>query len=191
MEIPLTPQCNTRNIALLGFSGTGKSTIAAILADQLHFDRIDTDAHIERIYGRTIADLFAERGEAFFRRTEHAVVCAMAGKTNVVIACGGGVVTDPRNIVNLSKNGLLICLTADPEIAWKRIANSTARPLINSKHDMHKLWTERQDMYATIPHQIDTSSLSPLDVAREIMTIYLMLCQKTPPSLVVGMNGLV
>ena len=172
MEIQLTPQSDTRNIVLLGFSGTGKSTIAALLAEQLHFDIIDTDAHIERIYGRTISDLFAERGEAFFRRTEHAVVCAMASKISVVIACGGGVVTDPRNIASLSQNGLLICLTVDPEVAWQRIAKSTARPLINSKHDMHKLWTERKDLYAKIQHQIDTSSLSPLDVANKIVTIY-------------------
>ena len=172
MDIPSTPQNNERNIALLGFSGTGKSAVAAILAKQLQFELIDTDVHIEHLYGRPIAALFAERGEAFFRRTECAVIWAMSSRTKHIIACGGGVITDTRNITALSKNGLLICLTADPEVVWQRIAKSTARPLIHSKHDMLKLWHERQSLYTTLPNQVDTSLLSPEDVAKVILSMY-------------------
>src|SRR5687767_14034703 len=90
-----------KNIALLGFMGTGKSTVGQLVAGMLGFRFVDTDEMIEGMAGKRIADIFAAEGEARFREHERAVVKELEGYTDSVISTGGGLVTNAENLASL------------------------------------------------------------------------------------------
>ncbi|MCX6996283.1 MAG: shikimate kinase, partial [Kiritimatiellaeota bacterium] len=118
------------NIALLGFMGTGKSTVACLLARRLGRELVDMDRVIEQRAGKSISALFAQEGEPHFRRLERALVQELAARRNLVIACGGGVVLDPGNLRDLKKGGLVVGLTAAPAVILRRVAAARHRPLL-------------------------------------------------------------
>ena len=100
------------NIVLVGFMGTGKSSIGKRLSTQLRMRYVDTDDIIERDSGRRISDIFAEDGEPTFRELESEAVCKVSKLYNYVISTGGGVVLKESNMVELKRNGIIFCLTA-------------------------------------------------------------------------------
>lgn len=119
------------HIALIGFPGAGKSTVARELAPRLGRPCIDTDANIESACGRPIPRIFAENGEAFFRaRESEELVAALASEPAAVIACGGGIVTVPDNVALLRERALVVYLRVATEFALARIDELQSRPLL-------------------------------------------------------------
>ena len=134
------------NIALVGFMGTGKTSVGQRLAERLKMPLIDTDDVIEQDGGIAIADIFARHGELYFRDLESVAVRKVADLDNHVISTGGGVVLRTSNMEMLKRNGVVFCLTATPEEIWQRVRHQTHRPLLQTPNPLAKirqLLTER------------------------------------------------
>ena len=164
-----------RNIALLGFMGTGKSTVAQILAQRLGRSVLEMDAVLEQRAGKPISTIFAEEGEPHFRQIERALVQELAAQRGLVISCGGGVVLNPDNVRDLSATGLVVCLTATPEVILQRVAAATHRPLLEGGDKARKildLLAKRQPLYNAVPHRINTSRHTPAEIADLILILF-------------------
>lgn len=116
------------NIALIGYRGSGKSSIGRKLAAELWMDFVDTDDLIVQRAGKSIRGIFADKGEAHFRDLEEQAVAAAALRDNTVIAAGGGIVLRPGNIAALKKNAKIIWLYAEAETLFQRIAGDKSTP---------------------------------------------------------------
>jgi shikimate kinase len=162
------------NITLIGFMGTGKTTVGKGVAEQLGMTFVDMDDVIEAREGRKISDIFETDGEPYFRQLERHLVLELSGKNNQVIATGGGVVLNPDNIRDYTMSGIVVCLTATPEVILERVAKESHRPLLEGDEKMNKILgilESRKDLYAAIPHQVDTTELSPDEVMARIITM--------------------
>ena len=162
------------NISLIGFMGTGKSTVGQKLAQKLDYQFIDLDHEIVKEDGREIPAIFAQDGEEYFRDLETKVTDKIGSQDQQVIATGGGVVLKDQNIANLKQNGILILLTAQPEEIYERTKDDSNRPLLEVDDPLAKirsLLSERQDRYQCTPYQIDTTDLEINEVVAEALTI--------------------
>jgi shikimate kinase len=123
-------------IFLIGFMGSGKSSIGKKLSNLLHFDFFDTDAEIEKMTGKTIAQIFETDGEHFFREKERDVIAALSQKTDVVVSTGGGTPCFFDNMQRMNQAGLTIYLHATPKMLKQRIIRGeNRRPLLNRVPD--------------------------------------------------------
>ena len=168
---------NYTNIVLVGFMGTGKTRIGQDVAKRLGLEFIDMDDCIVERAGKPIPEIFADDGEPHFRAIERQVVVDLAGESGWVIATGGGVVLNPDNIRDYSSGGLVICLSATPEVILERVEHDTNRPLLYTDDKMAKIQAllgSRQALYDAIPNQIDTSALTADEVADRIIALYTM-----------------
>jgi len=121
-----------RNIALIGFMGTGKTAVGEVLAGKLGWRFVEMDRLIEEKAGRPIPDIFSRDGETAFREMEIQVARKVAGGTKQVIACGGGVVLNWINIDRLRETSRIVYLTASPRAILRRTATDrNERPLLN------------------------------------------------------------
>ena len=164
-----------KNVVLIGFMGTGKSSCGKALATRLGCAFTDLDSYIEEKEGMSIPEIFEAKGEAYFREREREAVRENARRKNVVIATGGGVVEDEENLAALRKRGVIVCLTADVDTILRRTARRGERPMLDSGEDRRKavedLLARRRGMYAKADFTVDTGVLSPLQVAEEIIRI--------------------
>jgi len=160
------------NIVLIGFMGTGKTAVGKRLATLLNKDFYDTDMEIEAVTGMSITQLFNKYGEVRFRSEENLAVSRLAKIENSVIATGGGVVLDQGNMELLAENGIIICLSAKPEIIYERVKRRNNRPLLK-KGDMYQtildLMKQREELYRCADFYIDTSELVFQDIINRIM----------------------
>ena len=164
-----------RNIILMGFMGTGKTTVGKLLARKLDMEFVDMDRVIEKREARDISSIFAEAGEPFFRSLERALVQELSTRQGLVIAAGGGVALNPANVADYSRSGLVVCLTAAPEVILKRVSKACHRPLLEGDEKstrIRDLLEKRQALYAAIPQQVDTTRLAPQAVAKVILHMY-------------------
>ena len=164
-----------KNVVLMGFMGTGKSTVGKMLAARLGLRFTDMDTLIEKKAGKPIPEIFAEDGEPHFRNMERALTQELSRQSGWVIACGGGVVLNPENIHDYRGSGLVVCLTATPEVIFKRTAKARNRPLLEEENRMKRildLLEKRKELYALIPHQINTTSLSATQIVDTIVELY-------------------
>ncbi len=159
-----------RNIVITGFMGTGKTTIGRRVAECLERPFVDTDDAIVEQAGKTIPEIFANEGEAVFRHHERRVCRFYAGQSGYVIATGGGMLVDADNRRVMLASGLVICLTASKQAIRERLSGQTGRPLFSG--DWEALYDRRAPAYAEIPHQIDTSDLSPDTIVKEILALW-------------------
>lgn len=120
-----------KNVFLIGFMGSGKSTIARLLAKETGNKLIEMDETIEAEAGCSINEIFEKQGEAYFRDLESQLVERIAKNGSAVVSCGGGAVLRPENVANMRKNGTIVYLSATPETIYKRVCHSTNRPLLN------------------------------------------------------------
>ena len=162
------------NIYLVGFMGTGKTSVGRLLAKKKKFNFVDLDELIEFRERRRIVDIFAKEGEPYFRKVEKKALKEVAGQKKFVVACGGGVVLDKENIQAMKKSGILVCLTAAPKEILKRVSANTQRPLLNVKDPARRievLLKMRAPYYMQADKTIDTTGLSIKDVVEKISRI--------------------
>lgn len=159
------------NIVLIGFMGTGKSTVGRRLAQALAWDFVDTDSEIGEVTNLSVPEIFRRHGETRFRSEESIVVARLSQLDRIVIATGGGTVLNPLNWNALAKNGTVIGLHASLEAILNRIGHKNDRPLLKgSKAEIEKLWSERQTCYAQADYMVDTTSKTIDEVVSEILT---------------------
>ena len=164
-----------KNIVLFGFMGTGKTHIGQTLAKQLHLKFTDMDDVIVQRAGKPIPEIFANEGEPHFRALERQVVIDLSQESGYVIATGGGVVLNADNVRDFSETGLVVCLSATPEVILARVEHDTNRPLLHTDDKMAKICTlleSRQALYDAVPNQIDTSDLSVTEVVERIQALW-------------------
>ncbi|ALC83775.1 MULTISPECIES: shikimate kinase [Bacillus] len=162
-----------RSIVLIGFMGVGKTTIGELVAKKLYRDFIDTDQEIEKAFNMTIPDLFKEKGEAFFRKTEKDVIVNLCEQTKYkVISLGGGAF----NQEEIRKKCLENCIVLHLDLSWENwkqrmdilIEN---RPVINNRSidEIEQLFIERKSLYSEHNSRIETDNLTPEEVADYIV----------------------
>ena len=161
-----------KNIALIGFMGTGKSVVAEILASLSGMAFVDIDKKIEEKAGMSISDLFAAKGEGEFRRMEQAEIEEMSLESNQVVSCGGGAVMNRSNVRALRNNCLSVWLWADVRTALDRIGDAGTRPLLHSadpEEAARTLLTARMPSYArTSDLLVSTNGKEPRRIAERI-----------------------
>lgn len=136
-----------KNIVLIGLSGCGKSTLGKRLARRLRMPLLDTDAMIAEAEGCSIPDIFAERGEPYFRDLEHAACLAASEARGAVIATGGGVILREENMETLAGNGLVFFIGRHPSRIL-RSASLLDRPLVQDDGErLYRLYAERLPLY--------------------------------------------
>jgi shikimate kinase len=161
-----------RNIALIGFMGTGKSSVGRMIADHLHFAFLDTDDLIESRAGKSVSAIFSQEGEAAFRKMEAAVVTELTSRKRTVISTGGGVATDPRNLDSLREHALIVCLWASPEKIWERVRGQTHRPLLREADPLAKireLLAAREPFYKQADVLLNTEVRSVREVVQQVL----------------------
>jgi shikimate kinase len=155
----------------MGFMGTGKSEVGRRLAQRLGRAFVDTDQLVEERAGKRVAAIFAEDGEPAFRAFERDAVADAAGRGRAVVAVGGGAVLDPENVRRLREGGILVHLTARPDVLLARIGDGGARPLLakDPAGTVRRLLVERGPAYAAAADMtVDTSDRTANEVVTEI-----------------------
>jgi shikimate kinase len=141
--------------------GTGKTTVGNRLAEILGFTFVDTDREIEERTGKSITRLFSEDGEAYFRDLESEVIEEVSTRSKTVISSGGGSVVRPENLQRLRQSGLVVCLSATPEVVLQRIQGAADRPLLRVSEplkEIERLLQLRESGYSMAHLTVDTSS---------------------------------
>ena len=159
-----------RSIALVGFMGSGKTTVGGLLAKELGFKFVDLDGLIEKTAGKTIAVIFKESGEDYFRNLESMVLEKTASLPDAVVACGGGIVEKRSNRKTLKDNFFVVHLNAPSELCYRRIKGDTLRPKAGlSKDELEKLYERRKPLYLEVAHLvIDVQNKDPESIVKEI-----------------------
>jgi len=157
------------NLALIGFMGTGKSSVGRVVADALRFTFLDTDYVIESRSGKTITEIFEKEGETAFRVLEREVVEELTRRTRTVISTGGGLPVNAANLASLKTHALVVCLWASPEKIFERVRGQSHRPLLREPSPMEKI---RQLLAIREPYyrQADVLVNTELRPLREVAT---------------------
>lgn len=156
--------------------GTGKSAVGKIIAKKTGLTFVDTDALIVEVAGKSINSVFEEDGEGVFRKIETQVLQRACKDKGQVISTGGGAVTIEDNLRAMKDSGLLVALTALPDVILNRIEKEGHRPLLkinNSKQKIEELLLKREEFYKKADIIIDTTNISPDAVAEKIIKLKL------------------
>lgn len=163
------------NIVLIGFMGSGKSTIASTLASALDKKVIDMDYEIEREEGRSIADIFKEDGEVYFRDLETDFLERMKGKKNKILSTGGGIIMRDKNVKLLNHIGTVVFLQADVNHIYNNVKDSTNRPLLEVEDVLGEIQSRleaREPYYLRAADVIIQTSGKTIEaITQEIVTI--------------------
>jgi len=161
-----------QNIALIGFMGTGKTTVGRIVADQLKFELLDTDVLIEQRNGKKITEIFAQNGEPAFRALEAQLIQELTTRTKTVISTGGGLPTNLANLQSLKTHSLVVCLWATPEGIYERVREQSHRPLLNDPDPLGKIRTllaTREKFYKQADVLLNSDLRSAREVAQQVI----------------------
>ncbi|MEM9081463.1 MAG: shikimate kinase [Verrucomicrobiota bacterium] len=164
-----------KNLVLIGFMGTGKSTIGRQLSKTLGYPVIDTDTQIESNEDRPIADIFANEGEPHFRQLETQILQQLLTNNTHkhIISTGGGIITRPENLPLLRDLGFVIWLVAKPETILERTSRNKDRPLLNNKNPedtVRNLLQQREPLYAQAAHlSLETTGLTFSEITTGII----------------------
>jgi shikimate kinase len=163
-------------VCLTGFMGSGKSTVARVLARQVGWLHADLDQRIIEAAQQNIPEIFAKRGEPEFRRIEHEQLTRIFGEAAQhhkprVVSLGGGTIVQPRNHPLLRQAGVsLVWLHCPVDILLGRIAHIQDRPLFRDEDSFRKLYAERLPFYEAAHYKVD-SSVEPLQVVEQILKL--------------------
>ena len=172
------------NIILTGFSGTGKSAAGRAAAALLGWSYVDVDAEVVRRTGRPVAEIFAQDGEAIFRRLEAEILAEVCVREKAVIAAGGGAIANAANRELMLRSGVVVCLEARTETILERLFGEQAadgtevRPLLQDpspRDRIEALKAERQPAYALAQWTVHTDGLGVEEVAREVVRAWGLL----------------
>ena len=164
-----------KNIVLIGFMGTGKTSIGRNVAQKLNMEFVDTDELIEKQTGLTIPEIFSANGEDYFRRLESRIVEQVSKKEKQVIATGGGVVLKEENMKHLREKGFIIHLKSNPDTILRNIGGGDNRPLLKdnpTKEKIIEMLEKRKEYYKNHDYEIDVSVLTVEEAAEKIIDIY-------------------
>jgi shikimate kinase len=167
---------NRRLICLIGFMGSGKTTVGALLARQLAWRFVDLDARIEQAAGLCITEIFERLGEPAFREIEHQQLANALGQaaedaTPAILALGGGTFAQSANIDLLRDTGAaLIWLDCPMELLLARCVTMTGRPLFRDEHSFRQLYEQRLPFYLQAAYRVDASG-APRHVLEQILTL--------------------
>lgn len=161
------------NIILIGFMGSGKSTISEFLSTMFAMDVIEMDQIIAEREEMSIPDIFATYGEEYFRNLETELLVEMQSEKNKIISCGGGVALRAQNVAEMKKNGRVVLLTAHPETILDRVKDSDDRPLLNGNKNVEfisNLIESRREKYESAADIIvHTDQKTVLEICEELI----------------------
>lgn len=167
---------NKENLFLIGFSGSGKSSVGKKLANILDYNFIDTDRVIEKYTGESIDSLISNEGEQEFRKIETRILSKIDFSESNIVATGGGLPTIEKNVIIMKSHGEIIWLDASIDLIFKRLFNSKEiRPLIGSnvkKENILNLYNSRLNVYNIADIRIDTSGKDIDQLIKEIKKNY-------------------
>ena len=186
-RVQLRQRLEGLNLYLVGMMGSGKSSVGRHLAEALNYRFIDADTSLEQVAGRSIPEIFASEGESGFRALESAVLNQIASWHSLVVATGGGVVTQPANWGELHQ-GVVVWLDAPDAILLQRLeADPTPRPLMEAEDRAERLaalLAERRPLYAQADLQILQDGRPPEQVAEQILeALPSIIKERTAPPL--------
>ena len=165
-----------KNIILTGFMASGKTTIGTELAKMMGYAFADTDSMIEKNENRTINEIFATDGEAYFRDVETQMAKTVSEMGNTVVSTGGGMVLRSENVEYMRKNGIVFYLDTDFDVIIQRLKNAAAtRPLANGVDEeaLRTRFDSRQEAYSNCDYRIHiTENDTPFMCAKKIASIY-------------------
>ncbi|MTI48207.1 shikimate kinase [Sporosalibacterium faouarense] len=164
----------SKNVVLIGFMGTGKTTIGKIIAQKINYDFIDTDRYIEEKFNISIKGIFESYGEEYFRELEKRAIEEISSREFSVISTGGGVILNNDNIINLKEKGIIFLLNGSVETIVNNLSNSrNKRPLLSENNWTEKLvclLEKRKNMYiSSADYIIDINDKSLNMLAQEII----------------------
>lgn len=154
--------------------GTGKSTVGRELARLLGRQFVDMDAALEKRFGKSVNNIFAQEGEEAFRIAEQALAEELAASASKVVATGGGTVMDDGIRARFRQSGVMICLMADRSQLLERLERTSKRPLLAGGQVADKvdeLLEARQAVYGQISIRVDTTNLTPQEAAKKILDL--------------------
>ncbi len=165
------------NLVLIGYRGTGKSTVAELLAKKLNMAVVSLDQEIVRQAGRSIPNIVAEHGWPYFRDLESEVTKRIAQRNHLIIDAGGGVILRRENVEHLRRNGKLFWLRAAVAVIVARIESGTERPALTAgksfTEEVEEVLRERTPLYeAAADYRIDTDHLTAEQAADEVARLY-------------------
>ncbi len=166
----------THNILLIGFMGTGKSTVSTYLSTILASPQVEMDEVIVKKEGMTINKIFEEYGETYFRNCETNLLIELQKlqkRNNQIVSCGGGVALRDENVKEMKKNGRVVLLTASPEVILERVKDNDDRPLLRGNKNIEfisKMMEERRPKYeAAADIVVNTDRKTIEEIAEEIV----------------------
>ncbi|ANE47431.1 hypothetical protein SY83_15395 [Paenibacillus swuensis] len=162
------------HIVLVGFMGTGKTTVGAILAEFIGWTMIDSDAYVIKKERKTIPEIFAQSGEAYFRQAEKVAIREILSGESYVVATGGGSVLAEENRRIMRDRGFVVALTAPLSVIVERVRSDKNRPLLHGdlEQRVQVLLSERESAYNFAHLQMDTTQYSPEAIAGIIWDAY-------------------
>lgn len=155
-------------IFLVGFMGAGKTTVGRTLAEHMGYDFFDLDELIEAQAAKSVQAIFAELGEAEFRRLEHEAIRACSNRSRAVIALGGGAYVPDWNRTLLRTIGRTVWLDCPLDVCLRRVSGDQSRPLLGDEGEMRELLEERRPAYSQADYVVETGELSPEELVIEI-----------------------
>lgn len=162
-----------QNIVLIGFMGTGKSTVSDYLSNKFAMEIVEMDQVIAKREQMSIPDIFAAHGEEYFRDLETRLLVELQSQKNTVISCGGGVALRERNVAEMKKNGCVVLLTASPKTVYERVKDSDDRPVLSGRKNIKgisELMEQRREKYeAAADIVINTDNKTVIQVCEELV----------------------
>lgn len=162
------------NIFLIGFMGAGKSSVALELKDKLGMNLVEMDKMISEKQKMTIAEIFDEYGETYFRNLESNTLIELQKQKQTIVSCGGGVVMREDNADHMKKNGRVVLLSARPETIYERVKDSRERPILNNNMNVEfirELMERRKERYEAVADvTISTDHKNMTQICEEIIS---------------------
>jgi shikimate kinase len=159
-------------IVLIGFMGSGKTTVGTLLAARLGYEMIDTDDLVVQRAGIPVSQIFGDRGESAFRAIESEVLDSLGSRTGVVVATGGGAPAQPRNRGFFTNSPATFHLRVSLKGARERTSGNATRPLLSQEEDaVRRLFADRLPIYEALGVPVETEGLTPGEVVERIVLL--------------------